>query len=91
MVCLTVAFAYPCALGDTRGTTLVTDVTDALRSRSNRRPLTPLTPSVFLEQSVSNFPTLALKLNVGTVGVRRGVSKGVKDGRRLPALWAGHS
>jgi hypothetical protein len=24
------------------------------------------------------------------IGVRRGVSKGVENSRRLPALWAGH-
>jgi hypothetical protein len=26
----------------------------------------------------------------GSMGVWRGVSKGVEDGRRMPTLWAGH-
>jgi hypothetical protein len=32
----------------------------------------------------------AKKQNEVDIGVRLGVSKRVEDGRRLPALWAGH-
>jgi hypothetical protein len=34
--------------------------------------------------------TVGAHTEVVIIGIRRGVSKGVEDGHRLPALWVGH-